>query len=250
MVIDTTFFLLAVPAVLFAGVAKGGFAGGPSFAAAPFLALILAPGEAIGLMLPLLMLMDVGALRPYWGKWDLRVSRILLLGSVPGLVAGILLYRVADPDLFRLMIGVIAIGFVAFQVARGRGWIRAAARPMGDGGGLFWGAMTGLTSFISHAGGPPSAVYMLSQNLTKTTFQATTVLVFWALNLSKFVPYFWLGIFTPQTMLADLYLAPVALGGVWLGVWLHRLVPETLFFRLAYTFLLLTGAKLILDALT
>ena len=59
MELDTTFFALAVPAVLFAGISKGGFGSGAAFAATPILALILEPAQAVGLMLPLLMLMDI-----------------------------------------------------------------------------------------------------------------------------------------------------------------------------------------------
>jgi len=50
MQLDLTFFALAVPAVIFAGVLKGGFGSGAAFAATPLLALILEPGAAIGLM--------------------------------------------------------------------------------------------------------------------------------------------------------------------------------------------------------
>ncbi|HIE55013.1 MAG TPA: hypothetical protein EYP90_07525, partial [Chromatiaceae bacterium] len=101
MILDLTFFLFAVPAVIFAGVSKGGFGSGVAFAATPLLALIVSPGQAIGLMLPLLMLMDVTALRPYWRKWDWPGARALMTGAVPGVALGALLYSVADADLFR-----------------------------------------------------------------------------------------------------------------------------------------------------
>lgn len=249
-ILDFTFFAFAIPAVLFAGISKGGFGSGAAFAATPLLALILEPGAAIGLMLPLLMLMDVTALRPYWGKWDGVSAKALILGAIPGVVLGGVLYRIANPDVFRVMIGLIAVGFVGFQIARTRGWLHPAAAPMGQKPGLFWGMMAGLTSFISHAGGPPAAVYLLSRRLDKLTFQATTVIVFWAVNGMKFIPYAFLGIFTWQTAKADLYLAPFAVIGIWMGVRLHHMVPEQLFFRLTYAFLLVTGAKLIWDGLT
>ena len=38
--------------------------------------------------------------------------------------------------------------------------------------------------------------------------------------------------------------------GIWLGVWLHRRIPETAFYRVAYGLLFVTGAKLVWDALT
>lgn len=247
---DIFFFAVAVPAVLFAGVSKGGFGSGAAFAAGPLLALILEPAQAIGLMLPLLMVMDATALRPYWRRWDWPSSRRLILGGLPGVVLGALLFSVANADLLRFLIGSVAVGFVAWQLARSRGLLRIDARPGLPFAGYFWGAMAGFTSFISHAGGPPAAVYLLTRGLDKTTYQATTVLVFTALNLFKAFFYAGLGMFTADTLLAGAWLVPVAFCGVFLGVWLHRIVPERLFFGVTYVLLLITGGKLILDALT
>ena len=49
---------------------------------------------------------------------------------------------------------------------------------------------------------------------------------------------------------ADLMLAPIAVLGVLLGVWAHAWIAETWFFRLTYALLLVTGGKLVFDALT
>lgn len=249
MTLDMTFFALAIPAVIFAGVSKGGFGSGGAFAATPLLALILEPAQAVGVMLPLLMLMDVGALKPYWKKWDWAATKALIIGSVPGILIGTLLYGYANPDVFKFLIGLVAVGFVVFQLGRSQGWIRPAKQAMSDRAGMYAGAAAGFTSFISHAGGPPAAIYLLSRNMTKTGYQATTVIVFWAINLLKFGPYFAIGIFSKATFEAALYLAPVAIIGVYLGVFFHRMIPEKLFFGLTYVLLLITGSKLIWDAL-
>jgi uncharacterized membrane protein YfcA len=121
-------------------------------------------------------------------------------------------------------------------------------RKLGVGIGLATGVVAGFTSFVSHAGGPPVAVYLLSQGLGKTAYQATTVITFWAINIVKFVPYAALGIFTTETTVAGLILAPVALIGAWLGVRAHRVVPERAFFAITYVLLTVTGSKLIWDA--
>ena len=250
LTLDFWFFLVAAPAVIFAGISKGGFGSGAAFAAASVLALVIEPGLALGVMLPLLMLIDVSTLRPYWGKWGRRETMVLILGSVPGVSLGAALYRVASPDFFRLLIGAVSVGFVAWQMAQRLGWIRLGGRLMPDWAGLLAGLAAGFTSFVSHAGGPPAAVYLLSRNLTKTQYQASTVLLFWVINIVKFVPYAFLGMFTLETFKANLVLAPFALLGAWLGVRAHRLVPETLFFGLTYVLLLVTGSKLIWDGLT
>ena len=241
---------MAGPAVIFAGMSKGGFGGGAGFVASLILAVLVGPGIALGIMLPLLMLMDLATMRAYWRRWNTGAALLLILGALPGLALGGWLYRVASPDVFRLLIGIIALAFVAWQGARSAGLVRIAERPMPAWAGALAGAFAGFTSFVSHAGGPPVAIYLLSRRLSKTEFQATTVLVFWIINAVKFPPYAYLGLFTAETMKADLILAPFALFGVWLGVIAHRHVPERAFFAITYVLLTLTGLKLIWDALT
>lgn len=247
---DIGFFAVTIPAVIFAGISKGGFGSGVAFASASILAIYLDPGQALALMLPLLMLIDLATLKPYWRRWSWPDARLLILGGLPGVALGALLYRATDADLLRLLIGGISLAFVAWQMLRGRGWMREFASRLPPAAGLLAGAVAGFTSFVSHAGGPPAAVYLLSQRLGKTEFQATTVLTFWALNIAKFVPYAWLGMFTLDTARAGLLLAPFALLGAWLGVRAHHMVPERAFFALAHAMLTLTGIKLIWDALS
>jgi uncharacterized membrane protein YfcA len=201
-------------------------------------------------MLPLLMLIDVSTLKPYWGKWNKQAALLLILGGLPGVALGAALYSVANPDFFRVLIGLISVGFVVWQISTRRGWIKTAQKELSTSAGAVAGFVAGFASFVSHAGGPPAAVYLLSKRLGKTEFQASTVLVFWAINIAKFIPYAALGMFTAQTALANLYLAPFALLGAWLGVMAHRVVPERAFFALTYVLLTVTGLKLIWDGLT
>ncbi len=244
------FLALAIPAVIFAGISKGGFGAGAAFAATPILALVVEPAVALGLMLPLLMLMDVAAMRVYWRRWDWRCAKVLVLACLPGVALGAALYRLADPDLFRLLIGLMAVGFVAFQMLRRSGILRLPPTTFSPVKGSLAGFAAGFTSFVSHAGGPPVAMFLLPLGLSKTAFQATTVVFFWVLNAVKVVPYAFLGFFTLETLIGNVVLAPFAFLGVWLGVRAHLLVPERLFFAITYVLLTVTGGRLIWVALT
>ncbi len=93
-------------------------------------------------------------------------------------------------------------------------------------------------------------MFLLSRGLTKTQYQASTVMLFGALNIIKFFPYAALGLFTAQTLKANLVLAPFALLGTWLSVRAHHMVSERVFFGLTYVLLAVTGTKLIWDGLT
>ncbi|KPP87440.1 MAG: putative permease [Rhodobacteraceae bacterium HLUCCO07] len=248
--LDLSFFAIAGPAVVFAGISKGGFGSGAAFASAAILALVMEPGAAIGVMLPLLMLIDLATLKPYWKRWNTHDALVLILGSLPGVVLGAAFYTVADADHLRLLIGGIALLFVAWQIAGRAGKIPVAGRPIPFWGGLVAGLAAGFTSFVAHAGGPAAAVYLLSKRPGKTEFQATTVIVFWANNVLKAAPYGFLGIFTAETLWAGLWLAPFALFGTWLGVRAHFAIPERVFFALTYVLLTVTGAKLVWDGLS
>lgn len=238
--------MLAALATVFAGISKGGFGSGAAFASSAVLALLLPPAAALGLMLPLLMLIDLVTLRPYWGRWSWPDARLLVLGGVPGVGLGAALFTIANDDLMRLLIGCVALGFVAWRI-----WPHKQRRvAMAVWIGPLAGVTAGFTSFVSHAGGPPVAVYLLSRGLDKTTYQATTVLVFWLINIAKAVPYGFLGVFTADGLRAAFWLAPFALFGAWVGVRAHHMISERIFFALTYGLLTLTGLKLVWDALT
>ena len=248
MLTDPLFWAVAVPAVVYAGIAKGGFGSGPAFAATPILALAIEPAAAVGLMLPLLILMDVSLLRAYWGGWDRGEVMRLAAGAVPGTLIGMALFGLADGGVIGLAIGLVALFFVAYRLPVVPKLSTDAPR-FSRRAAYFWGAVAGVGSFISHAGGPPVAVYLLGRGHSKARYQATTVAVFWIINAMKAVPYGVLGMFTAQTLAADLVLAPFAVLGSWLGVYAHRLVPERVFFAIAYVVLVIAGGRLVMAGL-
>jgi len=250
MTLDFAFFAAAIPAVLISAASKGGFGGGAGFASAPLLALAMPPAQAVGLLLPLLMLMDLISLPPYWGKWEWRHSLLLMAGGVPGTLIGWWVFGRISADGVRLFIGLTALAFVLFQIARSRGWLKPPDDDPGAVKGLLWGTVTGFTSFISHAGGPPASMYLLGLKLDKTTFQASSVLVFWWINLIKVPAYIEVGMLNRSLISPILVMAPVAVAGVFLGVWAHHRVSDRFFFGLTYLLLAVTGTKLVWDALS
>jgi uncharacterized protein len=66
-------------------------------------------------------------------------------------------------------------------------------------------------------------------------------------NLSKWVPYAWLGLLDMRNLATSLALMPLAPVGVWIGVRLAHRIQPTLFYRLIYLGMLLTGLKLAWD---
>lgn len=247
MIADPFFYFAAVTGILLFGISKGGFGGGLGVIAVPLMALAISPAQAAAVMLPILMVMDVGAVWAWRGQWDRGLMKILLPAGLLGTVLGTLTFTLFTVAGLKLALGAIAIGFV-LQRWLGRSQ-HAAPAPRSVAKGWLWGTVAGLTSFIAHAGGPPISVYLLPQRVAPAVLMGTVSLLFAALNWSKVLPYWWLGLFSVQNLMTSAALAPVGLAGIWLGVWLHKRLDAALFYRLMYAFLFVTGLKLLYDGL-
>jgi hypothetical protein len=248
------FYPVAAFAILLTGISKGGFGQGAGGLAVPLMAMFIAPTTAAGIMLPILCAMDVFSVHAYWRKWSHEHLVRLLPGALAGIVAGSLAFGLLPVNAIRLLLGVIAVTFAL------NAWLRlteriaeslaAGDRRPGRVAAAFWGGLSGFTSTLAHAGGPPFVVYMLAQKVDKSTFVATSAVFFMVLNYVKLVPYAMLGQLDAGNLATALVFAPLAPIGVWLGVWIHRRISQQVFLNTSYTLLLATGVKLVYDAVT
>jgi uncharacterized membrane protein YfcA len=110
---------------------------------------------------------------------------------------------------------------------------------------VFWGAVSGFASFASQGGGPPFQVHVLPQQMPKMVFVGTTTLFFGAVNAMKIVPYAMLGQFSATNITTSVALLPIAVLANVLGIWLVRVMPTTLFYRIAYVLLFVLGTVLL-----
>jgi uncharacterized membrane protein YfcA len=189
VITDPLFYLLAIPAVTFLGLSKGGFAG-LGMLATPLLALIVPPLEAAAILLPILIVQDAISVWTYhraWSAWNLKV---LLPGSVFGVAGGWLFARFFSNAAIELTVGTIALTFVLYVWlgARLRAYLgRPPVEPQRPHAamGVFWGAMSGFTSTLIQVGGPPFHIHILPQRLEKLTLVGTTVIFFTIVNWMK-----------------------------------------------------------------
>jgi len=239
------FYVVAVPALVLTGISKGGLGGGVGGVSVPLMALVISPTQAAAIMLPILCVMDLPAIQSYFGRWDRTQMGIILPAGLVGIVLGTFTFRFLNDNWIRLLLGVIALGFIAITLSRRN----PAPAPQSRAKGWFWSGLAGFTSFVAHAGGPPLSVYMLPQKLDKTVFVATTVGFFAVVNYAKLIPYLWLGLFDARNITTSAVLFPIGIAGVYLGVWLHRHISVTWFYRTVYVLLFLSGSKVLYDGL-
>ncbi len=234
------FWIAAVIAAALVGLSKGGL---PvvGMLGVPVLALAVSPVTAAGLLLPVYVASDMIGLYAYRHAFDRRVLAILAPAAVLGIGFGWLTAATVPEWLVTGIIGAIGVGFALTLLLRPRpDGPRGRARI---GPGLFWGAVTGYTSFVSHAGAPPYQVYVLPLRLDKTTFAGTTTVFFTFVNAVKLIPYWALGQLSPDNLKIAAVLALPAVLAVLAGVWLVKVLPEVLFFRLVTWALLAVSLK-------
>jgi uncharacterized membrane protein YfcA len=245
LIADPWFWAAAVPAVILAGISKGGI-GGAGSVSTPLMALAVSPAQAATIMLVVLCILDIAGVRAYLGRWDRRILKIIIPAGVAGCVIGALTFRMTNDHWLRILLGLIVLAFLLYSVLPRKG----PAQAPSDRAGWFWGTLSGFCSFVTHAGSPPLMVYLLPQRLEKNAFIATCLLYFAVINYAKILPYWWLGLFDLRNISTALALTPLGIAGIYGGIWLQKRIDARWFYRVLYGMLSVTGVKLLYDGIS
>lgn len=178
---------------------------------------------------------------------------------VIGVVVGVRLIGHFSARELNLAIGLLAVGFVLFQLHKERVFRAQGVFRPSHGVGLPVGIGAGLTSTFAHGAGPLVSMFLIPQRLPKEIFVGTTVRGFTWINWIKLpffcvdrseIPVDWLpaeAIINARTLHTSAALLPLIPVGVWLGVWLNRRISEPSFVNEIYLLVLLAGFQLIFD---
>lgn len=244
LITDPYFYAVTIPAVLLLGVSKSGFGAGFGSLAVPMMALAVSVPQAAAILMPVLFVMDVLGMAAFRKDFDMALLKFLLPFGLLGVVVGCLLFKVLDAHTVAALVGVFTLLFLAQRLLFPP---RPDSPPPPRWVGALLTATSGFTSFVAHAGGPPINAYVIPLRLSPVRFTATMAFFFFAVNLSKWVPYYWLGLLDMRNMATSLVLLPIAPIGVWVGVHWARRISQQLFYRFLYAGMLLTGLKLVWD---
>ncbi len=244
---DPLFYLVSIPAVLLLGVSKSGFGAGFGSLAVPIMAMAVTVPQAAAILMPVLLLMDVLGMAAFRKNFDLKLLRFLLPWGLVGTVVGAALFRALDSHVVAAIVGGLTLLFLAQRLVFPP---RADTPPPPRWLGALLTASSGLTSFVAHAGGPPISAYVIPLRLPPVQFAATMAFFFFFINLSKWIPYAWLGLLDMRNLATSLVLMPLAPIGVWLGLRLAQRIDPSMFYRLLYLGMFLTGVKLLWDGVS
>ncbi len=243
---DPWFYAAAVPAVVLVGLSKGGLGGAMALIGVPLMALVVSPVQAAAILLPILVVMDVVSLWTWRGERDPVTLKLMLPAAMLGIGLGWLTAAVVTTGAVRLIVGLVAIAFFARWATQGMATVERPSEhsPVRAG---FWGIVSGFTSFVAHAGGPPYQVYALPLGQRPALFVGTSVIFFAVVNAVKLIPYFALGQFDATNVTASLVLMPIAPLATLAGAWIVRRMKPEIFYPLMYGMVLIVGAKLVWD---
>jgi uncharacterized protein len=241
IITDPLFYIVAFPAVVMLGLSKGGFSG-IGMVSTPLLALMMPPLQAAAILLPIILLQDAMSVWVYRRNWDAWNLKVMLPGAFVGVGCAWLFAAYVSDALILLVVGLVGLALVAYA------WFGPAppkipVKPHAAYGAAC-GGLAGFTSTLIQIGAPPYYVFVLPQRLDKMVYVGTTIWFFAAVNVMKITPYIALGQFSSSGLATSAVLFPLAIASNFLGVWLVRITPTELFYKITYTIVFLLSLEL------
>ena len=246
---DPWFYAASIPAVMLVGFSKGGFGGAMALIGVPLMALVMSPVQAAAIMLPILLVMDAVSLWTWRGTYDRKMLGLMLPGALIGVAIGWATAAFVTVAAVRLIIGIVSLTFFLRWLVQFLQKADQVARPHNAVRASFWATISGFTSFVGHAGGPPYQIYALQLGHSPALYAGTSVIFFAIVNAVKVVPYFALGQFDTTNLSASAILMPVAPIATLAGAWLVRRLRASIFYGFTYSMMFLVAIKLIYDGL-
>ena len=231
---------IAIAAFLI-GFSKAGVGGSLGPFVTVLVALTIPADDAIGLLLPMMILADWFTIAAHWRRWDRAIVLRLLGAAIAGIAVTSLVISNVNAEQLRNIIALAMLGFVAFHLWGKRPHSAAAvarkhAWPVGF--------ISGVVSTLAHLGGPPIVSYLLTTDLKPRRLVATSAALFTAINLLKVPAYFYAGLFDADLVAQTWWTWSAIPLGVATGRALVDRIDRVFFDRMTTT--LLVGGAIIL----
>lgn len=244
---DPATLAACIVAVILVGMAKGGFSGLGALGT-PVVALVLPPSTAAAILLPILIVQDVVSVWSFRRLWDKWIVAWMLPGAIVGVGLGWAMAASINERTLMAVLGGITLSFGAYRLWLERGGRIVAASTSPGWVGTLFGTVTGFTSQVAHAGGPPFQMWVTPRRLPHLVYAGTNSILFAAINMFKVPSYIMLGAFTHDVLVAAALLVPLAIAATLLSVRLLRVINPERFYTIIYLLMVMLGAKLIADA--
>jgi uncharacterized membrane protein YfcA len=252
------FYVLALSAALTTAASKAGF-GGAVAIGIPILLLVTTPRIALGITLPILLLIDVWIVFFSKNKIDLLLLLVMSVFGLFGHAVGWYFFDYISNDALIFFISGMSIltAFLFFKRQLRPERLSSNKKETDEKHNLtrlwlrggVWCTLSGVASFVSVSGGIPLQIFLLAFRLKRSVYLGSAGAFFFLLNLSK-VPLYWdLDILSKETFLISITLLPAIPFGVLLGRLIGGLLTDQQFYIFMHVILGLVGFQLLYGVL-
>ena len=247
MEINLLFFICVVPAIIIFGIAKSGLGGSIALISIPLMTVVMPLGQALAVILPILILSDFIAAYRFRKEFDLGTLKLMVPFSAIGIFIGSITLSYFSEDLLKFIIGLMGFLFSAHYFFIKKNKTVRIKKSFFKGG--VCSIIAGFTSFSVHAGGTPTSVYLLPLRFKKEIYVGTRVIFFTFVNLTKFPFYIYLSLINFESFKQSMTLFPLSVVGILIGYQILKHIEENLFYNIIYILILISSAKLIISFL-
>lgn len=207
--------------------------------ATPFLLMIFNPMEAIQINLVLSLVISTALIAKIRKDVDADLLKQLIIGSLPGLPIGIILFISADIDKLKTGIGLVLLLLTLLLFFNFR--IKRTKRRDFVAGGLSGALTTGIGM-----PGPSLLLYFSGTATQKETLRATTLAFYlFIYSVSLLIQVLFVG--TNKVIWTSIGMAlPLVFAGLYLGQLLFHHISQKTFRIFTYGILLFTGVYLLI----
>lgn len=160
-----------------------------------------------------------------------RRTSPMIVGLVPGVIAGTMMVSSVNPNWLKLYTFVILLPLILMQAAGIRRAIRAERSA-----GVIFGAGVGVLYSVTTISGPPLAIALNNQGFAKKEFRAALGFVRLAESSMTAVAYLYAGLFLRPSFELLPWIVPSVALGVPIGAYLIRRMRAETFRRICMSF--------------
>ena len=230
MEVNFLFLFCVVPAIIIFGIAKSGLGGSIALISIPLMTVVMPLGQALAIILPILILSDFIAVYRFRKEFDLEILKLIVPFATVGIFIGSITFSYFSEDLLKFILGLMGFLFSSHYFLFKRNKITPTKKNFIKGS--ICSTVAGFTSFCVHAGGTPTSIYLLPLRLKKNVYVGTRVIFFTFVNLIKFPFYIHLSMVTFESFKQSLMLFPLSVFGILIGYQILKYIEESLFYNI------------------
>ncbi|WP_210471399.1 sulfite exporter TauE/SafE family protein [Sporosarcina sp. 6E9] len=229
--------ILFIVIILFASILQTSTGFGFSIMATPFLLLIFEPKEAIQINFVLSLVISAALIRKIRADVDMGILKRFMIGSLPGLPIGILIFLFAETRNLKVGIGVVILALTFLLMLNFH--LKTTKRR-----DFFVGGLSGLLTTGIGMPGPPLLLYFSGTGTPKAQLRATTLAFYlFIYSISLVVQVLFAGSNKTVWISSGMGL-PLVVLGLYFGQRLFHRINQKYFRIFTYLILLFTGVYL------